>query len=75
MRVAQASPDAIRGTLLWFDAITGIGLGLAALGGLAFLVELFLLYTSAPRAAYAIPPQTSAPPPASTTDPAPATGS
>lgn len=75
MRLAAASPDAIRGTVVWFDGVAGIGLGLAALGGLAFLVELFMIYTSAPRAAYAIPPQTSAPTPASTTDPAPATGS
>lgn len=74
MRVAQATPDAIRGTLMWFDGVAGIGFGLLALAGLAFLVELFLIYTSAPRAAYAVPPQTSVPASTSTTDPAPAAG-
>lgn len=73
LRAAAAPPEEIRGTLLWPDLAVGIGLGLAALGALAFLIELFLLYTSGRRADYAIAPVATAPAPPS--DPATAPGS
>ena len=68
LRASAAAPEQILGTLAWFDLVAGLGFGLAALGGLAFLVELFLLYTSGRRADYAVAPVTAAPAPAATTD-------
>ncbi len=78
LRVGGASPDAVTGTLLWFDLAVAAGLGLFALGGLAFLVEFFLLYTSGRRSEYSVAPTGSASPtptPAPSTGTAPATGS
>jgi cytochrome c oxidase cbb3-type subunit I len=49
-----AAPDAIAGTMRWFLGAAGAGIGLIGLGGLAVVVNLFLVYTSAPRAEYAV---------------------
>jgi cytochrome c oxidase cbb3-type subunit I len=54
--VAQAaSPDAIDATLLLFRLAAAGGLGLVALGSLAMLANLFLLYTSGLPADYGVP--------------------
>jgi cytochrome c oxidase cbb3-type subunit 1 len=50
-----ASADTIDGTLLLFRLAAAGGLGLVALGGLALLVNLFLLYTSGQPADYSVP--------------------
>jgi len=53
--IAQAAAaDEIQSTMTWFWLMAGAGLGLAALGGLAGLVYLFLMYTTARRAEYAV---------------------
>jgi cytochrome c oxidase cbb3-type subunit 1 len=49
-----ASPDDIAGTLFWFRLVLGAGLGLAALGALMATLNIFLMYTSARPAEYAI---------------------
>jgi cytochrome c oxidase cbb3-type subunit 1 len=49
-----AAPDEIQSTMTWFWLVAGAGLGLAAVGGLAALVSLFLLYTTARRAEYVV---------------------
>lgn len=51
----QGAPAAqVTSTLTWFRLVAGAGLGLAALGGLAALVSLFMLYTTARPADYAV---------------------
>jgi cytochrome c oxidase cbb3-type subunit 1 len=55
-----ASGEAIQSTLAWYWLAAGAGLGLAALAGLAALVSLFLMYTTARRADYAIAPESAA---------------
>lgn len=50
-----APPEEITATLAWFWVVAGSGLGLVALGGLAGLVNLFLLYTTGPHAEYVAP--------------------
>lgn len=77
LRAGAAAPEEIAGTLLWFDLAAAVGFGLLALGAVAFIIELFLLYTSAPRADYALAPTTDVPAtsaPAPSTDTAPAAG-
>lgn len=49
------TPDQANPVLLAFRLIAFGGLGLAALGGLALLVDLFLLYTEGQPANYSIP--------------------
>ncbi|MDP9249946.1 MAG: hypothetical protein M3O78_01070, partial [Chloroflexota bacterium] len=49
-----ATPDAIGGTMRWFLGAAAAGIGLIGLGGLAVVVNLFLIYTSARRAEYAV---------------------
>jgi cytochrome c oxidase cbb3-type subunit I len=51
-----AAPDAISGTMAWFLTAAGGGLGLAALGGLSSVIGLFVMYTTARRADYAVGP-------------------
>lgn len=63
----QASGDTISGTLIWFRLAAAAGLGLAALGALAFLGNLFLMYTSGRPAEFVVAP---APPTGTTTSPA-----
>lgn len=46
------APEAMQGVLSWFWMAAGAGLGLAALGGLAAAISLFLIYTTARRAEY-----------------------
>lgn len=53
--VGGAAVDAIDGTLIWFRGAAGAGIGLLALGGLAALVNLFLMYTSGRLADYTVP--------------------
>ena len=55
MTAAREAADAIDGTLLWFRAAAGAGVGLVALGGLTALVDLFLMYTSGRLAEYGVP--------------------
>ena len=52
LMVEGAPPEEIDGTLLWFRAAAGAGLGLAGLSTLSALASLFLIYTTAPRAEY-----------------------
>jgi cbb3-type cytochrome oxidase subunit 1 len=47
-----AAAEEIDATLSWFRMAAAAGLGLVALGGLAGLVSLFLMYTTARRAEY-----------------------
>jgi cytochrome c oxidase cbb3-type subunit 1 len=47
-----ASLDEVTATLSWFRLVAAGGLGLALLGGLAALVDLFLMYTTARRAEF-----------------------
>ncbi len=49
-----ASADAINGLLFWFRLVLAAGLGLVALGALLAVFNLFLMYTSARRAEYAV---------------------
>jgi cytochrome c oxidase cbb3-type subunit 1 len=49
-----ASAKQITGTLFWFRLVLGAGLGLAALGALLATLNVFLMYTSARRADYAV---------------------
>ena len=49
-----ATPDEVNGTLTWFRYAASAGLGLASLGGLAALLSLFLMYTTARRAEYSV---------------------
>jgi cytochrome c oxidase cbb3-type subunit 1 len=50
------APDAVNAALLPYRAIAVGGLGLAALAALALLLNLFLMYTSARPAEYAVVP-------------------
>lgn len=50
-----AAGDAIDGTLIWFRGAAGAGIGLLALGGLAVIVNVFLMYTAGRLADYALP--------------------
>jgi len=55
MLAGGSSADAIDGVLLWFRGAAGAGIGLLALGGLAAVVNVFLMYTSGRPAEYAMP--------------------
>jgi len=57
LRVLGTPADEAMGHLVWYALSAAAGFGLAALGGLASLVDLFLQYTTARRAAYAMPPE------------------
>lgn len=72
LRAGAAPLEEIRGTLLWFDIAAALGFALTALGALAFMLDLFLHYTSGRRAEYAVAPTETSP---GSTDTAPATGS
>jgi cytochrome c oxidase cbb3-type subunit I len=53
--IAQAAqPDQVNGTLVWFRLVAAGGLGLASLGGVCLVATLFLMYTTARRAEYAL---------------------
>jgi cytochrome c oxidase cbb3-type subunit I len=49
-----AAADAVNGTLIYLRLAAAGGLGLASLGGMAALLSLFLMYTTARRAEYAL---------------------
>jgi cytochrome c oxidase cbb3-type subunit 1 len=49
-----ADPGVVNGTLTWFRYAASAGLALASLGGLAALVSLFMMYTTARRAEYSL---------------------
>ncbi|MGZ8564182.1 MAG: cbb3-type cytochrome c oxidase subunit I, partial [Candidatus Limnocylindria bacterium] len=49
-----ASADQISGLLFWFRLVLGAGLGLVALGALLATLNVFLMYTGARRAEYAV---------------------
>jgi cytochrome c oxidase cbb3-type subunit 1 len=49
-----APPEQVSATLLWFRLVAAGGLGLAALGAVCVVGTLFLMYTTARRAEYAL---------------------
>jgi cbb3-type cytochrome oxidase subunit 1 len=54
------APDAVDQGVFIYRAVAFLGLGMVALAGLAFLANLFLMYTSAERIDYAVPAQPAA---------------
>ena len=53
--MAQGAPgDQVSGTLIWFRMVAAGGLGLVSLGGVCLVGTLFLMYTTARRAEYAM---------------------
>lgn len=48
-------PDAVTQSLMPYRVVAFLGFGMIALAGLTFLVNLFLMYTSAARVEYAVP--------------------
>ncbi len=54
------APDAVGESLVIYRGAALIGLGMVALAGLAFLVNLFLMYTAGEPAEYAVPGTTAA---------------
>lgn len=53
--MAQGAPgDQVSGTLIWFRMVAAGGLGLVSLGGICLVGTLFLMYTTARRAEYAM---------------------
>lgn len=61
---AGTTPEEVTAQLLVYRAAAFLGFGLVALAGLAFLVNLFLTYTSGAPADYAVPGTAAAPQPA-----------
>ena len=57
---AGTAPDDVVGALLVYRTIAFLGFGMVALAGLAFVVNLFLMYTSGEPIAYAVPAASSA---------------
>jgi cytochrome c oxidase cbb3-type subunit 1 len=55
LRAAGAAPDAVAAGVLVYRGVGLLGFGLVALAGLAFLVNLFLMYTAGRPAEYAVP--------------------
>ena len=51
------APDAVDTAVMIYRAIAFLGVGMVALAGLAFLTNLFLMYTSGEPADYAVPGQ------------------
>ena len=60
---AGTAPDEVDAVLLVYRAVAFLGFGMVALAGLAFLLNLFLMYTSGEPVEYAVPatPATTAP--------------
>jgi cytochrome c oxidase cbb3-type subunit 1 len=52
---AGTAPDAVDATLLIYRGIAFLGIGMVAVSGLAFVVNMFLLYTSGDPIEYAVP--------------------
>ena len=57
-----ATADKISGLLFWFRLVLGAGFGLVALAALLAVLNVFLMYTSARRAEYAVIGETAAVP-------------
>lgn len=57
LRAAGTAPEAIDAALVFYRVPAFLGFGMVALAGLAMLANLFLMYTSGPRADYVIPGQ------------------
>lgn len=57
LRAQAAAPEDVTAGIVIYLAVAFLGLGLAALGGLAALINLFLAYTSASPAEYTVPGQ------------------
>ncbi len=57
-----ATPEQISGLLFWFRLVLGAGIGLVALGALLATLNVFLMYTGARRAEYAVIGETAASP-------------
>ena len=57
-----APAEEVSGTLLWFRLALGAGIGLSALAALIAVLNVFLMYTSARRADYAVVGETAAMP-------------
>jgi cbb3-type cytochrome oxidase subunit 1 len=55
--LTQTPPDEVRAALLVYRAIAFGGFGLVALGGLAMLTNLFMIYTTAEPVEYVLPGQ------------------
>jgi len=55
--LTQTPPDEVRDALLIYRAIAFGGFGLVALGGLAMLTNLFMIYTTAEPVEYVLPGQ------------------
>ena len=51
------APDAVDAGIMVYRAVAFLGFGMIALAGLAFLVNLFLMYTSGAPEDYAVPGQ------------------
>ena len=58
LRAAQAAPDQVAVALAPYRIAAFLGFGLVALGGLAMLANLFLMYTSGDPVEYVVPGQT-----------------
>jgi cytochrome c oxidase cbb3-type subunit I len=54
LQAQSATAEAIDGTLFWFRLVLGGGLGLAALGALLAAFNVFLMYSTARPAEYAV---------------------
>jgi len=54
MRLQGAPPDEIAGPVFWFQLVAGAGVSLVALAAAIALLSVFLMYTSARRADYAV---------------------
>jgi len=54
MRIDGALPAEIDGTIFWFRLVVGAGIGLTALAAAIAALSVFLMYTSARRADYAV---------------------
>jgi cbb3-type cytochrome oxidase subunit 1 len=60
LRAAGTAPDAIAAGVIAYRAIALLGVGMVALAALAFLVNLFLLYTAGEVVEYVVPGQPAA---------------
>ena len=60
--IEGAAADQVNGTLLWFRLALGAGVGLSSLAALIATLNVFLMYTSARRADYAVMGETAAVP-------------
>jgi cbb3-type cytochrome oxidase subunit 1 len=62
------APEQIDGVLIWFRLVALGGLGLVALGALALVIDLFLMYTAGRTVEYEVAAPASVPPSAAVTE-------